>query len=406
MRVAFWGNFGTLNLGNECTLAAAVSNVRTRLPDGELTAICVEPADTAARHGIASIPMSEPRLLPAGANRSKLWRRLRRLADEALAFVRALREASRIDVLLITGCGILSDHDEGTLGLPYELFKWSLAVKLRRKKLFFLSVGAESIDRPISRAFIKGALGLADYRSYRDLHSMQRLQRLGIRTDRDVICPDLAFSLSLPAASTHGDAPADGGGLRRRWVAVGLFNYRGRALENRADEAAYQAYLDHICSLILWLLAHEYGVRVVIGDLAFDPGVRSDVRAGLARRGLELNNPWYADEMAVSFEQVMQQLSTVDFVIASRYHNVLLALLLGKPALSMSYEAKNEALMSDLGLGDYCQTLDELDLEQLLQQFQRLERNADSLRALMAERAAANRASLGRQYDLVAGSIQ
>ena len=102
----------------------------------------------------------------------------------------------------------------------------------------------------------------------------------------------------------------------------------------------------------------------------------------------------------------MQQLSTVDFVIASRYHNVLLALLLGKPALSMSYEAKNEALMSDLGLGDYCQTLDELDLQQLLQQFQRLERNADSLRALMAERAASNRASLGRQYDLIAASIQ
>src|ERR1700733_124077 len=58
MRIAFWGNFGALNLGNECTLAAAVGNIRARLPDAKLVAICRDPEDAGRRHGIAALPMS------------------------------------------------------------------------------------------------------------------------------------------------------------------------------------------------------------------------------------------------------------------------------------------------------------------------------------------------------------
>jgi polysaccharide pyruvyl transferase WcaK-like protein len=405
MRIALWGNFGALNLGNECTLAAAVSNIRARLPDAELIAICRDPEDTAKRHRIAGIPMSG-RGQPAEARRyPKLVRILRLVGREAAAWVRAFRHASTIDALLITGSGILSDEGEGTLGLPYELFKWSLVTKLRGKQLFYVSVGADSIARPMSRAFLKGALKLADYRCYRDVHSAKLLQSLGFRTDQDVVRPDLAFSLPRSVAVTHGAVMSERGGLRPRRVAVGVFNYRGRGQANSADAAAYHAYLDRICSLIQWLLAREYQVRVVIGDFNYDEDVRLDARAELARRGLELTSPLFADEPATSFEQLLDQLSAVDFVIASRYHNVLLGLLLGKPVVSLSYEGKHEALMRAMGLADYCQTIDDLDVKRLVEQFQRLEKNADSLRAVIVERVAANRASLEEQYDLIVRSV-
>lgn len=76
--------------------------------------------------------------------------------------------------------------------------------------------------------------------------------------------------------------------------------------------------------------------------------------------------------MAASFGQLVEQFSTVDFVSASRYHNVGLGLLLGKPVVSLSFEAKHDALMSDVGLGEYCLSLDDFSLERLLEQFQRL----------------------------------
>jgi len=405
MRIAFWGNFGAFNLGNECTLAAAVGNIRARLPDAELVAICRDPEDTAKRHGIAAIPMSG-RDWPAEARRHpKLVRILRHVGREAVDWLRAFGHASTIDALLITGSGILSDEGEGTLGLPYELFKWSLVTKLRRKQLFYVSVGAESIARPMSRAFVKGALKLANYRCYRYVHSAKLLQSLGFKTDQDAIRPDLAFSLPRSVAVTHGAVMSEPGGLRARRVAVGVFNYRGRGQANSADAAAYHAYLDCICSLITWLLAREYQVRVVIGDFKYDDDVRLDVRAELARRGLDLTSPLFADEPAASFEHLLNQLSAVDFVIASRYHNVIFGVLLGKPVVSLSYEGKHEALMRAMGLADYCQSIDDLDVKRLVEQFQSLEKNANSLRAGFVERVAAYRASLEEQYDLIVRSV-
>jgi polysaccharide pyruvyl transferase WcaK-like protein len=404
MRIAFWGNFGALNLGNECTLAAAVYNFRARVPRAELLAICRGPGDTVARHGIGAIPMSRPREPRTSARLPKPLRMLAMFAREAGAWLSAFHQAGRIDALLVTGSGILSDEGEGTLGLPYELFKWSLVTKLRRKKLFFVSVGAESLTRPVPQALVKAALKLADYRSYRDSHSVSVLQKLGFRIEHDVVRPDLAFSLPRPAAAGRVMAPFDA--TQQRRVAVGLFNYRGRGLASPEDSAAYQVYLDRICSLIEWLLERSDAVRVVLGDYAYDEKVRLDVRAELLRRGVDLTNPAFSDDPAESFEQLVEQLATVDFVIGSRYHNVVLALLLARPVVSLSYEPKHDALMRDTGLGEYCQWLDEFTLERLKQQLARLEADASGLSAVIAERTASNRARLGEQYDLIVRTIR
>lgn len=393
-RIAFWGNFGTLNLGNECTLAAAVINIRRRVPDAQLLSICRNPADTASRHALVAIPIGaadpEPSRLP------RPLRMLRRIRLELVDWLRTLRHARHIDSLLITGTGILTDAGEGALGLPYELFKWSLATRVCGGRLLFISVGTESIDRPLARILIRMALRLANYRCYRDRHSMQLMQSFGFPAQRDTIRPDLAFSLPLPAVLHSGGAPS-------RAVAVGLFNYRSRGAAGGVAATEYATYVDRICSLILWLLERGYAVRVIIGDLAYDEGVRADVRARLHVRGLDLDIRSFADEPATSFEQLLAQLASVDFVIASRYHNVLLSLLLGKPVVSVSYEAKNEALMQDMGLGRYCQTLDALDLPRLTEQFLELEKSAADLLPGMAARAAVNRDLLERQYDLIVG---
>ena len=392
-RIAFWGNFGTLNLGNECTLAAAVDNVRRLLPEARLLSVCRDPADTSVRHAVEAIPIGTD----AGTSRlPQPLRAIRRVALELGDWLRTIRQARGYDALLITGTGILTDTGEGTLGLPYELFKWSVATRLCGRRLFFLSVGTEAIGRAPARMFIHAALRLAHYRCYRDRHSQQLLQGNGFPAERDPIRPDLAFSLPLPAAVPAGSGPGTA-----RTVAVGLFNYRNRGADGGIAADEYALYVDRICSLILWLLEHGYGVRVIIGDLAYDAEVRADVRARLEARGFEPVGSAFADEPANSFEQLLAQLQAVDFVIASRFHNVLLGLWLGKPVVSVSYEAKNEALMQDMGLGQYCQTLDGLDLPRLLEQFLDLQKHAPALLPVMAARAAANRALLEEQYQLV-----
>jgi polysaccharide pyruvyl transferase WcaK-like protein len=306
-----------------------------------------------------------------------------------------------VSALLVTGTGILTDHGEGTFGFPYQLLKWCVAIRLRGGRVLYVSVGAESISQRLSRLFLRNALRMADYRSYRDAHSMAVLRRNGMRTEGDPIFPDLAFSLALPAPPP----PALRDTRNAPIVAVGLFNYRSAGSGDAEARAAYEGYLVKICGLIEWLQARGCTVRVIIGDLAYDVAVRSDLRARLQRRGASVSADAFADPPATSWQELLGQLAPVDFVIASRFHNLVLGLMLGKPSISLSYEPKNEALMQQMGLSEYCQTLDGLDLEQLTDQFVRLEKNADSLRAAIGAQVLVNRNRLGEQYHLVAVEV-
>ena len=412
IRIAFWGNFGTLNLGNECTLAAAVDNLRRKLPSAGLICICTEPVDAAARHRLPAVAINgvrdrhevpDPRLQSEAAL-SRTSRVLRRLFREAGDWLRVLRLASSFDALLITGTGIITDHGEGALGLPYELFKWSICTRLRRRELLFLSVGVKSIATPLGAFFLKSALHLADYRCYRDAHSRQVLQTLRFRAERDRILPDLAFALPVISVAPQASAPTPGAAARRI-VAVGVFNYRERGRAGGADRQRYEGYLESLAGLILRLLQQGWAVRVIVGDAAYDPPVCLDLRARLLALGCDPDKEVFQDEPADSFQMLLGRLAPVEFVIATRFHNVLFALLLGKPVISLSYEEKNEALMRQMGLERYCQSLDSLDLEHLMRQFTELQEAAEQLRPLIRERAASKRRRLDEEFDSIVARL-
>ena len=402
-RIALWGNFGTLNLGNECTLAAMLHNLRRRLPKAELLCICSEPRDTELRHQIRAVPMRAEAAHQTTKPMLRPLRQLRRLARECRAWIRAFAVMRHVDTLMIVGTGIMTDSGEGALGFPYELFKWSLVTRLCGGNLLFVSVGVESMTKPLTRAFLKAAFHLAVYRSCRDINSKQLMRAIGFPGGHDKVYPDVAFSLPEDAlipikfVLTSITSPKK----RRKVVAIGLYNYRDRGTGGGDAASAYSGYLHRICSFIIWLLRHGYSVRVIIGDYAYDEKVRTDVRAALQARGETLKAEFYSDEPARSFEELIAQIESVDLVVASRFHNVLLSLILGKPVVSVSYDTKNEALMSQFGLTDYCQALDSLDVDHLLKQFRDLEQQAPLLRSSIQRKTWQLRVSLEEQYDLI-----
>jgi len=77
-----------------------------------------------------------------------------------------------------------------------------------------------------------------------------------------------------------------------------------------------------------------------------------------------------------SVEQLLAHLATTDMVVGTRFHNVLLALLLKKPVVSIAYDPKIDALMAEAGLAAYCRPIDDADLQKLIEKFSRLERIA------------------------------
>ena len=81
-------------------------------------------------------------------------------------------------------------------------------------------------------------------------------------------------------------------------------------------------------------------------------------------------------------------------VVATRYHNVMCALKLCKPTISLGYSRKFISLMADMGLAEFHQFADSVDLDRLIEQFKELESRRAQLQQKMAERNAANRQSL------------
>ena len=73
-----------------------------------------------------------------------------------------------------------------------------------------------------------------------------------------------------------------------------------------------------------------------------------------------------------SFRELMDQMNEVDAVVATRFHNVVSALKLGKPTVSVGYAAKNQVLMEDMGVGEYALSLADADAASIIRMVERV----------------------------------
>jgi polysaccharide pyruvyl transferase WcaK-like protein len=400
--LTFLGNFGTHNLGNECTLQSIIQNARKYLPGATLRCICPGPEDASSRYNIPAFRMSyrdAPAFKSKAPNRQnhpviKWVRRLViRLPLELVEWLEAFRTLKGTNMLIMPGTGMLGDFGIGPFDLHYQILKWSIVARIRRCKLLFVSVGAGPIDDPLSRWIVKSAITLADYRSYRDSFSRQYLDSLGFDTSEDHVYPDLAFSFPATAIPSP-DARAS----NTRIVGLGLMDYYGKAGHPERGAPLYQDYIAKVTGLVTWLLKRKYCVRLLIGDLSYDTRVKGDLFRALEENDVVWEPGQIIDEPVLSVEQLWAQLAQTDMVVATRFHNILLALMLNKPVIALSYHEKIESLMAGFGLEQYCHRIGELDVETLAEQFRSLEADAKSLQASIRHKTEEYRKALDDQY--------
>jgi polysaccharide pyruvyl transferase WcaK-like protein len=317
------------------------------------------------------------------------------IPSELYRWLKGVMTLRGTDVLIIPGTGLLTDAFSLFGWGPYNMFKWSVIAKLCRCKLFFVSVGAGPIYGTIGRCLVKSALFLADFRSYRDGSTVQYLKSIGFRADNDPVYPDLAFSLP-EALIPHEDAKP----RRRTVVGLGLMQYAGRYSVEGPSNVFYTAYLENLAIFVKWLLAHEYDVRLLMGDVVDRPAVQ-EFRSLLRERLSLADQGHVIDERVFSVEQLLSQLAGTDIVVATRFHNILLALLVNKPVISISFHHKCVSLMRRMGLSEYSQDMNDLKADRLIEQFCQLEKNAGSLRPMIRQKAEGCRKALDDQYNLI-----
>jgi polysaccharide pyruvyl transferase WcaK-like protein len=407
-RIAFFGIFGIQNLGNECTLQAVLYNIRKRLPGGDIYAISFYPNDTSGRHNLPAVAVSQQNF--AGVQRrggfwggfAKLLRICRRVPGELMDWFTAIKTLRGTDLVVMSGTGMLTDYMTTASGFPYDVFRWTAAARLAGCRVRFVGVGVGPIYGWLSRWFIKTALSLADYRSFRDQNSKQRIKKNGFDSDKDPVFPDLAFSLPMDILPNSINRKH-----QIRQVGLGVMDHRDIHLY-RSDEhqAQFSAYVEKMCDFVSWLVGQKYAIRILQGDAKHDASTRAELKDRLEKRGIRYDQAGIIDEGGTTVEELIAQIAEVDIVVSPRFHNLLLGLMLDIPAVSISYDPKNDSLLEGVGLGKYCQPLAELDLQRLIDQFTELEARGDEVKPMIEKKAREYRNLLEDQYDLIFGEFE
>jgi len=424
-RIGILGHAGTQNLGDEAIIAAVIQNVRARYPAAEITCFTTHPEDTERRHGIRSFPIRRVGQTPRGSSVSPcsppekhpvafldqiksgikvlplLYRTLKGIQRgvnalknallEPLFLVNSYRSLRGTRLLIIAGSQQLNDAYGGPWGFPYTLFKWTALARLARAKVVFLSVGAGPLSSPLSRFFCRRALHWASYRSYRDDLSSKLVESFGVRGENPVV-PDLVYSLRIP--ETYKRCPH-----ARPVVGTNPVPFFDGRYWPTDDSQIYGDYVRKIAAFVEWLADTGHQVALFPTQLRADPPVIADVQKRLNGHGkdgsVQVSPPFQG------VEDLLSELADMDFVVANRYHGILLSVVLNKPVLGLAYHDKSKALLEQVGAGEYALGVEDLDLHRMQERFLALESRSEAVTKKMAENIGGLRAALDRQYDQV-----
>ncbi|MFB6838988.1 polysaccharide pyruvyl transferase family protein [Streptomyces sp. NPDC056361] len=385
VRVGLFGLLGSGNLGNDGSLEAVLGYLAAEHPDAVVDALCGGPEVVTARYGIPATRLHWNRGEYRTASRAGaiVSKGLGKLVDVA----RTAAWVRRHDVVIVPGMGVL----EATLplrpwGFPYSLFLLCAAGRLSGTRVALVGVGAGAIsDRP-TRALVRWSARLAAYRSYRDALSRDAMRAMGVDTARDEVHPDLAFALPTPPSPGPSGA-----------VCVGVMDFHGGNDDRAGAEEIHRRYVDGTTRFVRALADEGRPVRLLTGD-ACDATVVGKILAAV-------DSPLVTASDAASLADLMKEAAAADTVVATRYHNLVCALKAGTPTLAVSYAAKSDALMAEMGLDAYCHPAREVDADRLLEQFRALEKHAAELRRTLAERNEAADRQLGRFFTTLTAAL-
>ena len=393
-RVGLCGLLGSGNLGNDGMLESVLAYLRADQPDAIVDFMCSGPERVQARYGVAAIPLNWYQKHEQQAS-GVLGIALRVLGKGIDAY-RTASWVRRHDVVIVPGAGVL----EATLPVrassyPYTMFLLSASGRLFGTKVALVSVGANVISQRLTKWLFASAARLAFYRSYRDTLSRDAMRRAGVDTKHDHVYPDLAFALP---------APPDGPGAALT-VGVGVMAYYGGNDDRRHADEIHASYVEKMKCFVRWLADSGHRIRLFGGDNNFDDSVVQEILADLRAYRPDLEPMLALAEPVTSMAELMREIAPVGIVVATRYHNVLCALKLSKPTLSIGYAAKHDVLMADMGLSEFCQSARSLDVDRLIEQFKDLESRSAQLRRTMLERNAEKARLLDRQFAVLSALL-
>lgn len=416
VRIGIWGHYHGGNQGDELVVATLIANIRARIPNAEFVGFCINPAAVTEMHGIPAHPIYRPNRLrrssrPGEGRASSWWRRalatlgaflymLLLPAREILFLARCYVRLRRVDMLIVAGSGPLSDDWSGPLAHPYAIFIWSFLARCAGTRFLCLSTGGGPLDAALSRYFVRAAVRSARYCSYRDIGTARLVESLGIRGPHRVF-PDMGFAFDVARYSRRSGLPASADG--RTIVGVNLMAHWDARYSPRGDRNRYERYTLRMAEFCATLLRADCAVVLLYSQTRADPQVGIDVRKLLARHHGFDSDARLIEVPTHGYPMLVNLISWCDFVVAARFHCIVLPCALAIPTLALAYNPKTTDLMESMDQSRYCLPIDEFETAELLERFDELRAHRRRIEAQLLQRARQCRAQLAEQFDEVFG---
>jgi polysaccharide pyruvyl transferase WcaK-like protein len=442
-RIGIWGHFNGGNQGDEIVVRILLDNVRARQPQAEIVGFSQNPADTEARYGIRSFPLSRGAALAPARSRasvaagrdqrrekkeepapSSLKARVRRipvvgnvagvgsrllyrtrsamrslvsLASEPAFLIRSYRALAAVDLLVVAGSGPIFDAWGGPWSHPWNLFKWTLLARATKTRIIMISVGAGPIEAPLSEFFLRYTLRHVEYVSYRD-ESSAALGAALTPSGRGPAMPDQAFGLEVePRSARSGDD--------RLVVGVNAMAHQDSRYVPGGQQALFEAFRGKLTEFVAWLIDEGHEVRWLSSQVSADPRVCAEIEEELVRTGHLAEGKTLAQRDIFDSSDFVEEVSCCDLVVASRFHGCLIPSVLCIPVIGLAYGTKTFDLLEYIGQGDYAIDIDEFEVSDLIDLFQRLRGRRHDISRVLGERIPRCREAISSQYDTLFGPV-
>jgi polysaccharide pyruvyl transferase WcaK-like protein len=381
VKVVLYGYFGMGNIGNEASFAAVAAALRRCGPGVSLHALVADPAEVARLHGVPARRLMAYRAVPGAGGTAQV---LRKVLGRVVDVPRTLRLLRDVDVLVVPGTGVLETQLMARpWGLPYWLLLATAACRARGGQVALVSVGAEPAAHPVTRLLFRSIVRLATCVSVRDDASADVVRSWGRTVP---VTPDLAFALPVP------DCPE----ARPGHVVIGVMAYEGDPADPQRGPHVVAAYGERMAEVVARLADDGRSVVLVAGDLQ-DLGLAEDVLHRAAARSTKVPGSVRVSR-ASTLEDLMVELAQAEVTVVSRFHNLIAALKVARPTVSLSYAGKSDRLLEEFGLGSYAQPIESFDVDLLLEQLDRCRDEAPRLEVTAKEVLQRYEADLARQH--------
>ncbi|ASC72053.1 hypothetical protein XM38_030070 [Halomicronema hongdechloris C2206] len=343
------GYYGHYNWGDEAMLTGLLRLLRPYCP--HVTVYSAAPDNTQARHGVKTLSTVPPR------RRLQAWR----------------QQWQHTRAMLTHRCFVLGGGDLLRDSPTHEvagvwLAPLQQAVQLGHTTLV-LGISVGDIWKAESRQQIPRVLNRVSLIAVRDQISRHRLIDLGVRRPIQVM-PDLALQALPPTAiqqrSQSRESPQVGLSLRS---VMG----RGAIAQDacQADRAlTLDAHLQQVMATIADTLIERHGATIHLVPFQAYPAEYhkrhrpsvDDHAFGLVSQQLSrYPEQWICHPYIASLDQLLTILQSLDLMIGTRLHSLILAAGSGVPAIAIEYDPKVSGFMAAIDQTTYVHPLENLN---------------------------------------------